>query len=67
MGRKDFEVELELEFSQFVLPVSVLFELSFETVRGEYSVRVPAPWCRLSFFKIWPFPAKFHITHTYSV
>ena len=39
------------------------FESSY---RGEYSVRVPAPWRRLSFFKIWPFSAEFHITHMYS-
>ena len=23
--------------------------------------------CRLSFFKIWPFSAEFHITHMYSI
>ena len=35
--------------------------------RGEYSVLVPAPWHRLSFFKIWPFPAEFHITNVCSI
>ena len=33
--------------------------------RGEYSVRVPAGPCRLSFFKIWLFLAEFHITYMY--
>jgi hypothetical protein len=31
----------------------------------EYSVLVLAAPCRLSFFKIWPFSAEFHITHTF--
>jgi hypothetical protein len=35
--------------------------------RGEYSVRVPAGPCQLSFFKIWPFSAEFHITYMYSI
>ena len=35
--------------------------------RDQYSVQVPAAPCRLSFFKIWPFSAKFHITHMYSI
>ena len=35
--------------------------------RGEYSVRVPAGPCRLSFFKIWPFSAEFHITYMYDI
>ena len=41
---------------------TVVEELVLET-RDEYSVRVPAASCRLSFFKIWPFSAEFHITH----
>ena len=35
--------------------------------RGEYSARVPGGPCRLSFFKIWPFSAEFHITYMYSI
>ena len=35
--------------------------------RDQYSVQVPAAPCWLSFFKIWPFSAKFHITHMYSI
>ena len=35
--------------------------------RGEYSVRVPAGPCRLSFFKICPFSAEFYITYMYSI
>ena len=27
--------------------------------------RVPWPWSQLSFFKIWPFSAEFHITYTH--
>ena len=39
----------------------------FDPFRGEYSVRVTAGPCRLSFFKIWPFSAEFHITYMYSI
>ena len=35
--------------------------------RGEYSVRVPSGPSRLSFFKIWPFSAEFHITYMYDI
>ena len=35
--------------------------------RGEYSVRVPGGPSRLSFFKIWPFSAEFHITYMYDI
>ena len=35
--------------------------------RDEYSVRVQAAPCRLSFFKIWSYSAEFHITHMYSI
>ena len=38
MGRKDFEVELE--FSQFVLPVSVLFEISCEIVEDTKLIKI---------------------------
>ena len=35
--------------------------------RGEYSVWVPGGPSRLSFFKIWPFSAEFHITYMYDI
>ena len=66
----------------FVLPIVLVFAIKHkkkmdtqpqrklhfhENSKGEYSVQVLRPWSRLSFFKIWPFSAEFHLTQIYSI
>ena len=61
------EISMEIGMLNFLSGIIGLCTEGRISLRGEYSVWVPSGPSRLSFFKIWPFSAEFHITYMYDI